>query len=359
MRPIENDRFEWLQALRAIAALMVLLHHLNMYWSHVPALAWLQPVLHWGFAGVDVFFVLSGFVVHHATRELRSAAALRKYALRRVARIYLAYWPALIFAVAIARYVHGAPTPEIGVVWRSALLIEQNLSKNLLPVAWSLTFELYFYLLLGALMLAPTRLQPRLMLVVAAIIIGWNGWWLITLRELIYLGGMPWGFTLNGYVLEFLAGALVSHALHASETGGRPLFTPDNAVQWVMGGICCAFMGLSIGTTAPQFDRIPFMRAATFGLVGVGGLLVALSMQHTRWRAPTWLVRIGDSSYSLYLLHAPLLGVLALLLPKVAQIRPSLVLPAALSIPVVVVLICYIWFKVLEAPSMRLVRRLH
>jgi peptidoglycan/LPS O-acetylase OafA/YrhL len=359
VRPIENDRFEWLQALRAIAAMMVLFFHLNIYWSHVPGLAWLQPVLHWGFAGVDVFFVLSGFVVHHATRELRSGAALRTYALRRAARIYLAYWPALILAVVIAQYVHEVPAPEPGVAWRSVLLIRQDLSKNLLPVAWSLTFELYFYLLLGILMLAPTRRQPHLILAVAAAIIGWNAWWLMTQRELVYSGGMPGRFLLNGYAIEFMAGALVSHVRHSNEADRRPLFTSDNASQWVMGGIGCALMGLAIGTTAPQFDHVAFMRAATFGLVGLGGLLVALALPHTRRRAPTWLVRIGDSSYSLYLLHGPLLGVLALLVPEAAQINPSLALPAALSIPVVIVLISYIWFKVLEAPSMRLARRLH
>ncbi|WP_326536369.1 acyltransferase family protein [Pseudorhodoferax sp.] len=359
MRPAPNDKLEWLQALRGVAALMVLFFHLNMYWSHVPGLAALQPVLHWGFAGVDIFFVLSGFVVHHATRELRDAFALRKYAIRRAARIYLTYWPALAVAMAIAHFVHGAAAPEWSVVWRSWLLLEPNVFSNLLPVAWSLTYELYFYVLLGAVMLAPIRMQARLMLAMAAILIAWNGWWLVTQRAYTFSNGVPWGFLLTAYALEFLAGALLSHVLHTSRERAQAVFTPGNALDWMLAGICCAALGLSIGTTAPQFDHIPPMRAATFGLVGFGGLLVALALQHSNVRAPAWLVLVGDSSFSLYLLHAPLLGVLAILIPWASRIHEGLRLPVALLLPALAVLISFGWFKLLEAPSIRLIRRLH
>ena len=58
-----DTKNDWLQVLRAVAALMVVLFHARILWEGQPLLSGTQALLHWGFAGVDIFFVLSGYVV--------------------------------------------------------------------------------------------------------------------------------------------------------------------------------------------------------------------------------------------------------------------------------------------------------
>jgi exopolysaccharide production protein ExoZ len=60
------DKNHWIQVLRGVAALMVVFFHLGEYWALVPELHITKVVTHWGFAGVDIFFVLSGFVVYQS-----------------------------------------------------------------------------------------------------------------------------------------------------------------------------------------------------------------------------------------------------------------------------------------------------
>lgn len=353
-----KERYDWLQALRGVAALMVLFFHLRPHWETLPALAFLGPAMHWGFSGVDVFFVLSGFVVHQSTRQLSPGPSLRQYALRRAARIYFAYWPALAAVAAINLLVLDKPLPDTSVLWRSVLLLEPSLFKNWLPVAWSLTYELYFYLVLGAILLFPAERQARLMLLVIAGVVAWNCAWLILRRDQLYAGATPLRFLASGYVLEFLAGALVSHWMLAARQAGRTLIAPEAATNWIIAGLACALLGLAVGTTSPYFDRVEIMRAATFGLVGLGGLVVAMGLQGRGHAAPRWLVRIGDCSFGLYLLHAPLLDVFGKWRYEASLVSAERALAIGLAAPVAVVLIALVWFRLLEEPSIRLARRM-
>src|SRR5712691_10367510 len=100
-----DERISSLQALRAVAALLVLAHHTSerIFQNYTP--------LNIGFAGVDLFFVLSGFVIflaHH--EELGHPDKLGRYAWRRFVRIYPTYiivtlisLPAILYLVPAAR----------------------------------------------------------------------------------------------------------------------------------------------------------------------------------------------------------------------------------------------------------------
>ena len=133
-----NPKNDWLQALRALAALAVLFFHMAPHWALSPHLAPAQAWMHWGFSGVDVFFVLSGFVVYQ-TADKPSYSA-RRFLLRRGLRIYLGYWPVLLLTAALAWA--ASAWPPLGKAVRSALLLSPSLFDNWVPTAWSLTYEL-------------------------------------------------------------------------------------------------------------------------------------------------------------------------------------------------------------------------
>jgi exopolysaccharide production protein ExoZ len=354
-----NERYDWLQALRGTAALMVLFFHLKPHWDTIPQLAVFGPAMQWGFSGVDVFFVLSGFVVHQSTRQLSWGPSLRKYALRRAARIYLTYWPALAAVALINLTLLDKPLPSIDVLWRSVLLLEPSIFKNWLPVAWSLTYELYFYVLLGVVMLFQPQRQGRILVLLIGALVLWSGTWLMSAREQVYAGSTPLRFITSAYIIEFMAGALLSHWMLMARQTGRALIAPQAWADWALCGVACAVLGLAVGTTSPYFDRVEIMRTATFGLVGLGGLLIALALHASPLQPPTWLVRVGDCSFGLYLLHAPLLDVFGLLRYRASLVSSELALGVALVAPLAIVAIGLLWFRLLEAPSIRLTRRLH
>ena len=114
--------------------------------------------------------------------------------------------------------------------------------------------------------------------------------------------------------------------------------------------MCCIVYGLGMGSQSPMYDRIEFMRAATFGVAGFGFLLVALAFSDWQWRAPRPLVALGDASYALYLLHP-------LLLDQSSHLRVRL--PAGsllaldaflLALPVAISAISLLWFRWIEWP---------
>lgn len=173
---MSSPRFAFLDALRGVACLAVLGYHL-LYSTPLQAalrhtlpapLLWLPEVGRWG---VQVFFVISGFVIAHSTSELplRRGPVLN-FILRRQVRLDPAYWVALALALAslvAERSVSGSHSLALPTV--PALLLNlvylQGLAglPPILGVAWTLCVEVQFYLawvlLLGA--LKDTRHRPR------------------------------------------------------------------------------------------------------------------------------------------------------------------------------------------------------
>src|SRR5437588_671898 len=151
-----------LQALRGVACLLVVVYHTASIESRYGLpFSPLNPVRWFGYAGVDLFFVLSGFIITATSRaDLGRPGRLPRYAFRRAWRIYPAYWVAL--AVGVGVFAVLSPDPVFRTGWatdlRDALLLTPRPELcRFLPVAWTLSYELMFYLAFAALFLLPRR----------------------------------------------------------------------------------------------------------------------------------------------------------------------------------------------------------
>ena len=138
--PQVPERFEILQAVRAIAALGVLLHHAghaaDKYGGPMP----LIELTGMGRAGVDLFFVLSGFIILHAT--VGRGLTWKAFAHARFRRIYLPYWPAgLVMAVIIFGSASTDSTILRNLIASVTLL---PVGEPMLNVAWTLQHEVMF-----------------------------------------------------------------------------------------------------------------------------------------------------------------------------------------------------------------------
>lgn len=282
-----------MEGLRGLAVLLVFLVHyasLVKPWvsGQVLATQVLEGVHAIGNVGVDLFFVLSGFLIYGSLLVARQP--LLGYLRRRVRRIYPAFLAVfalyLLLSIALRR---TEPMPaEAGA---AALYIAQNLLllpgllpiKPLITVAWSLSYEFFFYLLMP-LVIALFSLRERSR--------GWRIGFVGCLTIVALLGFAAWGGPVR--MAMFLAGMLLHELLGA----GRGL----SALAGTLAG--------AFALAVPLVDMPgPALQAVRVGLIYVGflGLCLAAFRQpgHVLGRALSWgpLRWMGNISYSYYLLH--------------------------------------------------------
>ncbi len=157
-----------IQALRAGAALVVTFGHLEHEAATLPAAvaSGFAPVLlDLTGAGVDLFFIISGFVMVHASRDLfgRSGAA-PLFLARRLARIVPLYWmvTTLFLLTMLAAHVLSSAVPTAGEVVQSYLFVPYSprVGGPMQPVyklGWTLNYEMFFYLVFSVVLMLPAR----------------------------------------------------------------------------------------------------------------------------------------------------------------------------------------------------------
>jgi peptidoglycan/LPS O-acetylase OafA/YrhL len=166
-------KFNSVQILRALAANLVVLTHAHAvelkYSPDGTVLpGWSSQA---GPIGVDLFFLISGFVIIQAA----SRETWRTFLYARITRIYPIYWivSSLVLVAWLWRpdMVNSSVTGEIS-IWKSYLLVPQD-TGPLLAVGWTLTYEMYFYLVVAAMLVAGVRPAVVLAAWAAALIAMW------------------------------------------------------------------------------------------------------------------------------------------------------------------------------------------
>lgn len=147
--------------MRALAVLLVLFRHtFHLYFQQIEpdslsALQWIKPFFVNGWIGVDLFFVLSGFLIARPFFAQSRMPSLKAYALKRILRIVPAYYFVLFLIVAGLFPFYDVETGNMG--WRVAYhmaFMQDYLSPDINTVFWSLGVEEKFYFLLPVMFLA-------------------------------------------------------------------------------------------------------------------------------------------------------------------------------------------------------------
>lgn len=296
-----KQTFLLLQALRAIAALLVVDSH---------ALELVQARLHrhdgfWinGAAGVDLFFVISGFVMMLSAESLRSAVRpARRFLWARLLRIAPMYWAATTLKVAILLLAPGLAAHSLHSTWHVAAsyLFLPSYSDTgdpypVLVVGWTLNLEMLFY---GIFTLALWR-RARVLTAVAPALIA------------LYLAGVLWpgiGTFGRGAALLALANPLVLEFLFGVALGRLVLSGRLRLERLAPALLMLGFAALLLALPGP-----PAMRPFRWGLPALAIVAAALALEsRLRRHVPGWLLTLGDASYSIYLVHGLVLPVLAL-----------------------------------------------
>jgi peptidoglycan/LPS O-acetylase OafA/YrhL len=332
------------QALRALAALFVvgfhstLLLHDNFYPSFRP---WEN-----GNSGVDLFFVISGFIMVVSSRSLaRRADGWRRFIYLRIVRIVPMYWLATLAKLALivalpelARHTHLTTWNTIASFLFVPSMDGMGAIKPVLPVGWTLSFEMFFYIAFaGALFLA----------IDALVAVGS----LMVLLSLVSMFAQPEWPAITSlaspFLLEFVLGMIIGRVFLRNRFEG---LSPVWAILVGTAGL--------IGLAAVPADGA-WQRAAIWGSAGSAALCGALMAE--RWlgrRLPKLLVETGEASYSLYLTHGFVLPVIGVALGKSGLSGPALGVVLIGSCVVFSVFVSLIAFSTVEAPITNRLRAL-
>lgn len=332
-----------IQTLRALAAYAVVLYHCLTRFLH-PADPLAASYLDLPSGGVDLFFVISGFVMVHTTRDEEGPGW---FAAKRIARIVPLYWIATLVVIAFVlvrpwTFSQAPLTPDA--ILASLFFIPyadaSGQAYPILGVGWTLNYEMMFYALFAASLLLPRAWRLAGVVVLIALV-----WLVANLSG----PGLIASFYARPITFEFAAGCILAHAMRRPEMAVFVRATP----MWpfaLAGAAGFAILPALIPLGQPSLFR--------YGLPAL--LLVFAAVAQDLYRTPareTLLTRLGDASYSAYLLHPIIIVCLAqalTVLPGTSMLAELILLPAALGLTAVVSIVSLRRF---ERPAAAVVRR--
>jgi exopolysaccharide production protein ExoZ len=336
-----NGKLMGVQAARGIAALMVVAYHATRSLSPPQYLGYIPfgNALGFGHAGVDFFFVLSGFIITHAhVADIGRPERIGRYLWRRVTRIYPIYWLITILACVRAGFSTDAAVRLAPMHLLKSLLLLPDDSWPLVNVAWTLESEMLFYAVFALAILSGRLCKP---LVVAAVVFVAIG--------TIMTSASPWmSLLISPFNILFLMGIAAAKVLARRRV--------PHPATLVVGGI--GFF-LAVGILE-VLGVVPLNGLTGRVLYGSGSVAILLGLVEAERSGSVRLgatgVLIGDISYCLYLFHlsvVPLVVRVCSGLGLLAIMPVSLVVGLLIVVSVVSALMLHLW---VEAPIMRFVR---
>ncbi|MGO4699923.1 acyltransferase family protein [Dyella sp. 2RAB6] len=350
----DAHKLAWIQALRGLAALMVVMvHSRSMLLGTAAGKAIADQVLLPMAMGVDLFFIISGFLMVWTTRDFDgSKAYVGQFLARRFARI----WPLLAVITPIALVVeHG-----FGGWLDRALVLSYAEGLAFIPhdpgasgiyfqmavgVAWTLCFEWYFYLVFALAMFF-----GRWRYVVMA------AWFALTLLAIPLWRG--------GYTLQVAAQPLVAWSRYAN-LAINPIvwdFVAGMAAGWLygsrvrIGSAAMVYAVAMLWLTLLWMVWQPLGMVNFFGPLGWGAPLaivfvgIVLLAKIDALKLPRWSVWMGGISYSLYLVHVYVFELMQRVATALSLSHPAFEIVLLLTRPVMAVICAWALFRYVERP---------
>lgn len=309
------------QFLRAIAAILVLMAHLGGLGRSVTGAAVFEFPL--GVFGVDVFFVISGFIIAHVTASDWGNPV--RFFLLRAARIYPLYW------IALLAYTGG---PQLSAYFLQSAVLLPVLTGGgafypALDVGWTLIFEMFFYvvvafsMLFGRQVLLPFVTIALLFTHLVSYFLPQGAWQVF------------WGHTIQ---FEFCIGILIWSVWQR---------------QMIKPGVLLGLLPIAAGCFYFLPSAEPY-RFLAYGAPAGYLLMCALWLEEKGFRAGRFLCYLGNASYAIYLTHPFTLMVLS---PIVAALLHGLgPLIVSTFVAVLCVVVGAVVYSLVDGPLHRLAR---
>lgn len=345
-----EQRIENIQSLRGLAVMLVIMFHLvSSEKNYGQGYRLLSDYWAIGMSGVDMFFVISGFVMMVISRSLfkRKGVAWR-FLYDRITRIYPLYWTFSLLALVLflarpdllKRNLHAGEVDVIG----SFLLLPQH-EAPLLMTGWTLIHEMYFYLVVAMMLFFSERKVPVFLGLWAGVVICAN-------LFLTPFASPAFQLLTHPLTIEFIIGCLVALIIHRGVTCAGMYCLITGVLAWVGGYTLHAYLGLGLEPTG-------WSRVVLFGIPSALVIYGMVVLEITKGkRLPNWAIQLGDASYSIYLSHILVMGALGRIgvgyeSTARADIRP-IILMIMVSTIIAFGMACY---RFVEKPMIHAARR--
>ena len=278
--------YKGLQVLRIVAAGLVVTLHSTFY-AHER----LNPNISLfgvGVTGVDIFFVLSGFVMVYSSGRLVSARdGWKVFAERRISRIVPLYWIATTLKLALLFLTAGLIRHSQFNLWQTfcsySFIPAYNVDHEIEPllgVGWTLNFEMFFYVIFAISLFLRVNVYRFCGVVLSALALG---------SHYHRPGSSAISFYATSMVIEFFFGMLIAKAC---------------LLRWHLPRWWAALV--LAGAFVWMLNRLPPVDSPRGLTVGIPAALIVYgtaSLESIFSRVPGWLVYLGDASYAIYLFH--------------------------------------------------------
>jgi peptidoglycan/LPS O-acetylase OafA/YrhL len=335
-----TPRLSFIDGLRGVAAATVLLFHIatSDFFHHSPGVV--QPInnlfLHTGYLGVEIFFVISGFVIAYALRNAQiNARYTFTFLVRRSLRLDPPYWAAiaatLLVCALLTQLFHATTygTPSASTLLAHGFYLQGILGKpQILVVFWTLCYEIQFYLLYLLLQGLIQKLMPRAIVAARALQICLLLTGAASFAAFLFNPSAgPWAF--NWWFL-FALGASIS----------REMLSLRMRVSSIAAALVFA---LAIYTRHPEPAAGALTALALIAAFHFNGLCTWLSNRLIQY--------LGRISYSLYLTHTLVLQLVTSLFLHLRAASLFYSLPAYLLMLALPLLAAELFYRLIEKPS--------
>lgn len=310
-------RLSGIEAARGIAASSVVLYHVARHIRKVHNAPLYAGAFQFGHAGVDLFFVISGFIilwVHYG--DIGKPSSLQRYSARRFTRVLPTYWVALLLTI-LLHFAGSHSLPPVSSLFWSGTLLPSN-HELIVGVAWTLRFELLFYAIVGVLIwnraCGLILLASWLALVGSAVVTGFEPRWLA-------------GSVYSIFNLEFFMGMAVAYWLrHHSVPAPRTIL----AIGVLLFAAVAAAEDLRWIDGDADWARLAYGPAAALIVLGA-----AEAGRQELLQVPEWLQSLGSATFSIYLFQFVWIGLAwqCILVLGLDRMLPDVGLFVALAIP--------------------------
>jgi len=324
-----------IQALRGIAAMLVLFFHIAevqrqkiiSFYSNksiqtpFDEMALTKGIWDSGWAGVDLFFIISGFIMVYITQNfVLSLKTYRRFLWSRLVRIYPLWWASALIMPIYFLLAYQMPAPPDRVadshqawtyVFKSLALIPQT-SAPVLGLGWSLIHEMHFYFMFSLLLLFKRDLLPWLLGVWALVIA------IANMNGFVFYESNGWlSLGLSRLSLEFIMGALLAFMITQ-----KKIYAPKICLLLGVFLVVIALFLSAIGQTA-NLGRVTLL-AMPLSLIIYGAVGTELRYKSKVWQP---LILLGNWSYSLYLCHYIVIVMMYRILDIVLPFMPAALKP--------------------------------
>ncbi|HWB27005.1 MAG TPA: acyltransferase [Chitinophagaceae bacterium] len=307
------EKLNSIQYLRGFAALMVLYCHVIDFQMEFSTSAQQNffYVQNFGAIGVDIFFVISGFIISYIASGSGGKTEALDFFKRRFARVNPAYYLAsfLYFLVMLLCHnIHGSYKLKHGIIKSITILPIFDRGTEfwnpLLILGWTMSFEWFFYIIYGGLIFYSVRTKSLLLLLIlgALTITGW----LYHQTEVHYV------FVTNPIIWEFCFGVVIARVYKKIKINKAvAFFFLTTGIAWY---VCLIIWGYGdISESLYTINAtLSWQRVLLWGIPSaciVMGILFVESNYGHRFFSNKILLLLGNSSYAIYLIHPILLSI--------------------------------------------------